>query len=118
MVRLIAILGAVLMLGACQLTTAEGGDDAVSIAATTGANGGRSPLLVQQECEAAGGTLVYGLAGPQCAQKQPDAGKSCSDSDQCAGLCLAETRTCSPVTPFFGCHEILQGGQTVGLCID
>jgi len=69
-------------------------------------------------CEAAGGTVVQGLAGPACAQPEPDAGQACADSAQCSGICLADTRTCSPVTPFFGCHEVVYDGRSVGLCID
>lgn len=70
------------------------------------------------ECIAAGGTPTRGLSGPVCSMPSPDAGASCQSSDECSGFCLAETRTCSPVTPFFGCHSILEDNEVVEICID
>ncbi|MCV2893017.1 hypothetical protein [Lentibacter sp. XHP0401] len=116
MIRLLTILTAVLTLAACQLeetTSSEGGVSAPKVK-----SGGRSHLLVEQDCLAAGGQMVVGLAGPQCARPQPDAGKACSDSADCAGICLANTRSCSPVTPYFGCHQVLEGGKLAAICID
>lgn len=115
MTRMIVMLAAVLAMTACQMSDGTGTGGGQSSAQQVG---GRSPLLVAQECEAAGGTMVVGLAGPQCGRAQPDAGKACSDSDQCAGFCVAETRTCSPVTPYFGCHGVLVGGESSTICID
>lgn len=112
MKRSIAIGVTVLALAAlasCQMAEPSGGAAAV---------GGRSPLLVAQDCEAAGGRMVVGLAGPQCAAAQPDAGKSCRDNSDCAGFCLAKTRSCTPVTPYFGCHDVLTGGKAATICVD
>lgn len=36
----------------------------------------------------------------------------------CRGLCLADSRTCSAVRPFFGCHERDENGQIQVICID
>ncbi len=118
MIRVLSVLVAVLFVGACQLQEASG-DAGGQTAPRSAPTGERSPLLVEQECVAAGGQMVIGLAGPQCARPEPDAGKRCSDSAECSGLCLAKTRTCSPVTPYFGCHEILgAGGAPAVICVD
>lgn len=42
-----------------------------------------------------------------CFKTLSDANKPCSRESDCKGLCLARSRTCSPVTPFFGCNEVL-----------
>lgn len=42
-----------------------------------------------------------------CFRDLSDANKSCSRESDCEGLCLSRSRTCSPITPFFGCHEVL-----------
>ncbi|WP_298675285.1 hypothetical protein [uncultured Lentibacter sp.] len=103
-------LFAVLALAACQLeTTGAGGAPNTSP---------RGAALDSAACEAGGGTVVFGLAGPQCARPQPDAGKACTSNSDCAGLCLAKTQSCAPVTPFFGCHEVLANGSVATICID
>ena len=112
--RFVLALLTLFALAACQIDEgASGGGGAPQQSA-----GKRSPLLVAQDCEAAGGTMVVGLAGPQCARAQPDAGKACTDNGDCAGFCLAKSKSCSPVTPYFGCHEVLLQGKTAAICID
>ncbi|WP_103258330.1 hypothetical protein [Tabrizicola aquatica] len=72
-------------------------------------------------CLMQGGTVGRGglLPDEVCFRPEPDAGKSCTAADDCSGVCLADTRTCSPVSPLFGCFEFLdETGQTVGICID
>ncbi|WP_438990935.1 hypothetical protein [Lentibacter sp.] len=108
-----AALLTVAVLASCQMAQTSGG-----AAGGPDATSGRSPLLVAQDCEAAGGRMVVGLAGPQCAAAQPDAGKSCRDNSDCAGFCLAKTRSCTPVTPYFGCHDVLTGGKAATICVD
>ncbi|MAC77795.1 MAG: hypothetical protein CML66_07000 [Rhodobacteraceae bacterium] len=107
MIRRGAVLAAMLLLAACQTETpVQAGASSVDPA-------------FQAACAAKGGTVAIGLAGPACAMPQPDAGKACSSSADCAGVCLADTRTCSPVTPYFGCHELYEEGQpNVAICID
>lgn len=59
------------------------------------------------------------LGNEVCYRPTPDAGKSCTKASQCSGHCQADSRTCSPVTPQFGCFEFLdETGQKVGLCVD
>lgn len=73
------------------------------------------------ECLLKGGTVGRGglLPDEVCFRPEPDAGKSCAKAADCSGVCFADTRTCSPVSPMFGCYEFLdETGQTVGICID
>ena len=70
------------------------------------------------DCAQRGGEVVIGLAGPTCAMPEPDAGKACLSSEQCSGFCLAKTRSCSPVRPYFGCHSLYENGEVVEICVD
>ena len=54
-----------------------------------------------------------------CTHFTRDSGKACSKDSQCEGYCFARSGTCAPVTPLYGCNEILQdNGARVTLCID
>ena len=73
------------------------------------------------ECLMKGGSVGRGGLFPDevCFLPEPDAGKACKAAADCSGRCLADTMTCSPVTPLFGCFEYLdEAGKTVGICID
>lgn len=75
----------------------------------------------QLACEKRGANwVVAGTTGTMiCQTRQPDAGKACSRESDCKGQCLARSRSCAPVTPLFGCNEVLQNnGQRVTLCIE
>ncbi len=83
--------------------------------------GGAPDLLADQrnQCERTGGT--WGLrAGDRlfvCYQPTRDANKTCRIASDCDGLCLARSRTCAPIKPFLGCHEILtEGGVQATQC--
>ena len=72
-------------------------------------------------CERTGGR--WGLrAGDSlfvCYRNTPDAGKLCRVATDCTGLCLARSRTCSPIKPFLGCHEVLtDAGLPATLCVN
>ncbi len=72
-------------------------------------------------CEADGGRFAKGgLAGTLvCYHTPPDAGKSCETANDCTTECLARTLTCAPVTPLFGCNDIIDSsGRLVALCRD
>ncbi len=118
MMTRISAFVALFILAACQLVEAPGEDGAAAATTTAPSVGGQSPLIMEQQCKAAGGKVVIGLAGAQCARAQPDAGKACTSSSECSGVCLAAARSCSPVTPFFGCHEVLNSGKKAIICID
>jgi len=52
-----------------------------------------------------------------CISRTGDSNKSCTASTQCEGACLARSRSCSPVTPLLGCHEILtNNGSRATIC--
>lgn len=73
------------------------------------------------ECLMQGGRVGRGglLPDEVCFRPEPDAGKACTRKSDCSGMCLADTNTCSKVTPMFGCFEFLdETGQKVGICID
>lgn len=83
-------------------------------------------------CGQRGGTMqrVGRLQSWQCVITYADAGKRCSDGDQCQGDCWLEdgaspkpgqpaTGVCQPTSNRFGCHTTVKNGQAdVGLCID
>ncbi|TXI00683.1 MAG: hypothetical protein E6Q73_08335 [Pseudorhodobacter sp.] len=75
----------------------------------------------QARCLKKGG--VWATAGKSgakaCVKRTKDAGKSCTKQTQCEGFCLARSRSCAPITPMFGCTDILQAdGREVTLCLD
>ncbi len=72
-------------------------------------------------CEAEGGRFAAGgMVGTLvCYRTPPDAGKACSSAGDCSTDCLARTKTCAPIDPLFGCHDILDShGRLVRLCRD
>lgn len=74
-----------------------------------------------QACVRKGGSWqTVGKSGSMsCVKFTRDSGKLCSKGSQCEGYCLARSGTCAPVTPMFGCNDILQdNGGRVTLCID
>ena len=75
----------------------------------------------QIACEKKGGRFAN--AGNSttfvCVRETRDGGKSCSRETDCEGLCLARSRSCSPITPVLGCQEILtQDGLRVTHCVE
>lgn len=79
----------------------------------------RSPEEIA--CTRKGGDWVAtGQSGAHaCVRPTRDSGKRCTRESQCEGYCLARSGTCAPVTPLFGCNDILQdNGVMVTLCID
>lgn len=51
--------------------------------------------------------------GMICLRTPRDAGRACSSSADCETQCLARSRTCAPVDPLYGCHEVLGAGGAV-----
>ncbi|MBE0552322.1 MAG: hypothetical protein IH625_01380 [Rhodobacteraceae bacterium] len=73
------------------------------------------------ECLMQGGTVGRGglLPDELCFRPEPDGGKACTRKTDCSGMCLAESNTCSKVTPLFGCFEFLdETGAKAQICID
>ena len=92
--------------------------------AATAAEPATPPELQTPEharCLKSGG--VWATAGKSgtkaCVKRTRDAGRACTKETQCEGYCLARSQTCAPITPMFGCNDILQAdGREVTLCID
>ena len=79
------------------------------------------PKLPEQlACEKSRGTwATVGQSGPGfCQRRTRDGGKQCSLKTQCEGECLARSGTCSPITPLFGCNEVLdKDGRMMTNCL-
>lgn len=77
-------------------------------------DGAAPDFLAQQRaaCEKVGGRFGRSANGFTfvCYRQMSDANQPCASADDCDGLCLARSRTCSPVEPFYGCHEIISSG--------
>lgn len=85
---------------------------------------GYDPHLIENQsaaCEKRGGRFAQGgLSGNfVCYETTKDANNRCSNATDCEGLCLARSRTCTPVKPLYGCHDVLTIAGTVStLCIE
>ena len=54
-----------------------------------------------------------------CYRNLSDANQGCTKEGDCQGFCLARSRTCSPVEPFYGCHQVLsRGGLPQTVCVE
>lgn len=121
-IRLNALLSAgMLALAACAAPPKTG-------IAVTAAPGEPSPA----ECAAKGGTikLVGMMQTPACVIPSRDAGKICTDGDDCEGDCWASPDTrpgrdgkaqgyCQPNNMPFGCHAAVEDGVLQSaLCAD
>ena len=91
---------------------------------TNGDSDGSTPDLLGQmraDCEKDGGRFGRSANGVTFACYRPtsDANKHCETGSDCEGLCLARSLTCSPIEPFFGCHEVLSSrGLRQTLCVE
>lgn len=73
------------------------------------------------QCLAEGGTVGRGglLPDEVCFRPLADGGKACTKQGDCSGQCLAETMTCSKVTPMFGCYGFIdEQGRRADICVD
>lgn len=72
-------------------------------------------------CEKSGGRWGQGgMAGFfVCYETTRDGGQTCDKGTDCDGLCLARSRSCSPIKPLFGCQDVLSdNGTPATLCLD
>lgn len=83
---------------------------------------GENPVTVREAaCVADGGR--WGRGGKAdlfvCYRTTRDGGQRCTSSNDCQGFCLARSMTCAPVTPMFGCNEVLgRDGARSTLCVE
>ncbi|MCT4558026.1 MAG: hypothetical protein N4A61_08210 [Pelagimonas sp.] len=76
---------------------------------------------LEQSCAAAGGKIIHAFGGLSCSMPTKDAGKACTDTFDCEGMCLGDAQTggqCSQYTDMLGCHSILEKGEAMEICID
>ncbi|WP_343079718.1 hypothetical protein [Ostreiculturibacter nitratireducens] len=83
------------------------------------------PVVVKSQaqiaCERKGGNYSsWGdTAMMMCYTTPRDAGKRCSKASDCIGGCLARSRTCAPITPIYGCKDVLNElGGLVTECLE
>ena len=94
---------------------------ALSSCVDQGPQGKKLTEAERADCLMRGGSTGYGGLFPDelCFTPMKDAGQSCTKAGDCEGQCLAETKTCSKVSPIFGCYDYLdETGQVVGICVD
>lgn len=98
--RVLFVLACLLVLAACR-------DDAP--AALNSAIDPSDFGAAEARCAQDGGRWVaLADSGPMvCLRNTPDGGRACSAATDCSSACLARSRTCAPVTPLFGCNEVL-----------
>lgn len=74
---------------------------------------------MQRACEGKGGTYSRLNGAFLCVQPTRDGGKACRTGRDCEGQCLARSRSCAPISPLTGCHDIIQdNGVRMTLCIE
>ncbi len=71
-------------------------------------------------CAREGGKgIIGGFGQPACEKQAPDAGQACTQDSDCEGFCMAETKTCTPQNPMFGCFATLPSpGKEAMVCVD
>lgn len=77
--------------------------------------------VAQLACEKKKGVWTTAGSGSAffCQSVTRDGGKSCRASTDCQGYCLARSLTCAPVTPMFGCQDILnEAGRMLTQCVN
>ena len=76
---------------------------------------------LRAQCQKEGGDFSKGgkSGGLICKKTPPDAGKRCQKASDCTTQCLARSLTCAPISPLFGCNDVLtEEGARVTLCIE
>jgi hypothetical protein len=75
----------------------------------------------QETCERKGDSWsrVGDNQSQACVHITRDAGKQCRRDRDCESVCLARSGTCAPLSPLFGCNEVLQDdGRRMTQCLD
>jgi len=79
-------------------------------------------MLDQQRaaCTREGGRFVpRGTGFYACVFQTGDSGRQCDEASDCEGSCLARSRTCAPMQPLFGCHDVFTlAGRRETVCTD
>lgn len=117
----------VLLAGSCETTTTssilpdEGPTSQASIKRIAETEGKTEAEVTAffEDCVSQGGQpLIGGFGQAACEKPSPDAGKACTQDADCEGFCLADSKTCSPLSPQFGCFDVLPNGNRATICVD
>lgn len=73
----------------------------------------------RRRCARSGGRFTRSPAGLFfCVRETRDANKSCTADRDCQGVCLARSRTCAPLTPLLGCHQVFTATGIATVCVE
>ena len=123
------IIAAALLAAACQPMPVEGGrTDLAEVPAT------RTSADAAADCAARGGKMLPQgrMQSLQCVVSYADAGKRCTDGDDCQGDCRVEEAEggfpaagssavgqCQASSSRFGCYTTVENGRTEAtICVD
>ena len=76
--------------------------------------GPEAMAAARASCESKGGQWARQGKMEYCITRTADAGKSCRSGLDCAGECLARSRTCAPAKPLLGCNAVLNDAGIEG----
>ncbi len=76
--------------------------------------GPEAVAAARASCEGRGGQWARQGKMEYCITRTTDAGKSCRAGSECAGECLARSRTCAPAKPLLGCNAVLNDAGIEG----
>ena len=112
--KILYIFAALIALSACQAEPTAKHSSANDVSSSV-----TEQEAVAASCLNKNGVVTIGGHGQLvCIEKAKDAGKQCSSSKDCAGICLAEGQICSAETEMYGCHDVYEDGQIATLCVD
>jgi len=80
-----------------------------------------SALRAAERCERGGGlwSSLSESGTNLCINQTGQGAKSCTTKNDCAGECLAKSKTCAPYKPLVGCNEVIgTNGTTQTLCFN
>ena len=121
---------AALFAAACQPMPVEGGKADLAQAEPVAA---QTPSDEASACAAKGGKMLPQgrMQSLQCVVSYTDAGKRCTDGDQCEGSCripdvaeapragAAAVGQCQPTSSAFGCYTTVEDGKAEAtICVD
>lgn len=123
MIKRIASVFLVALLAACS-APAERVDGVMPVGGPD-----QATLTHETDCLREGGqwTQLGRAAVKQCLRQTTDAGKACTDSEQCQGQCMAPEGSvdgtqaggsCSVDTNPFGCQQRVRAGMASTICVD
>ncbi|HYC74103.1 hypothetical protein [Brevundimonas sp.] len=128
------VILAALFAAACQPMPANGGKtDLVQAAPATETQAAQTPAAAAADCAQRGGKMLPQgrMQTLQCVVSYSDAGRRCTDGDDCQGDCRIEDAAgtphagtaavgqCQATSSRFGCYTTVEGGKAEAtICVD